>query len=71
MVEKEVNAWKQEYLKEIKKAQDELTEVKCSQQFINEQYEDLMKDYKKLQETNRSQENEIHFLNSQSDDESH
>ena len=67
MVEKEVNAWKQEYSKEIKKVQDERTEVKCSGQFINKQYEDLMKDYKKLQETNRSQENEIKFLKSQSD----
>ena len=68
MVEKEVDAWKQEYLKEIKKVQGELTEVKCSQQFINKQYEDLTKDYKKLQETNRSQDNEIKFLKSQSDD---
>ena len=37
MVEKEVNAWKQEYLKEMQKVQDEVTEVKCSQQFINKQ----------------------------------
>lgn len=66
LVDDAVNSWKKEYTIEINGLKAELAEVRSSQEFISAKYDELMKNYDQLAETNRSQETIISQLKNQS-----
>ena len=57
LINQAVEDWMLKYLKEIKALKEELTKVKNSQKFINQQYEILKLEYNKLKSMNEMQEN--------------
>ena len=57
-----IEAWKLEYAAEIKTLKKEIAEVKESQKFIGNQYEDLKTEYERLLIVNKKQEDEIKLL---------
>ena len=58
-VSQAIEAWKLEYAAEIKTLKQEIAEVKESQTFIGNQYEDLKTEYERLLIVNKKQEDEI------------